>query len=104
MYKLNFVSNPRIMLFADGTEHEDGTYLTPDQIPDIIIPGLYDAIGDELILSLCIFAKKKYENYVRITAELWDGVITSKQMYKIFGDGSSIGAVDDNGKRIYAML
>lgn len=104
MDKLTFVSNPRIIFFAEGTEHEDGTQIRPEQIPDILLPGLYDALGNELILSLCIFSKERYENYVRIIAELWDGCITSKQIFKVFGDGSSIGAVDDNGKSIYDVV
>lgn len=105
MLKLNFVNNPRICFFAKGTEHEDGTLITPDQIPDILIPGIYDAIsGYDLILSLSIFADPEYDNYVRAHIIVWDGITVSRRLYKIFGDGSSIGCADTKGKSLDKML
>lgn len=104
MDKLNFVSNPRIMFFADGTEHEKGTCLQPDQIPSILIPGLCDAFGSDLILSLCIFSDERYENYVRVHGEIWDGVCTMRLMFKVFADGSSVGCADSHGATVQAVL
>ena len=104
MNKLNFVSNPRIMFFADGTEHEKGTHLQPDQIPSILIPGLCDAFGTDLILSLCIFSNERYDNHVRVHGEIWDGVCTMRRMFKVFGDGSSVGCADAHGASVQSVL
>lgn len=88
MNKLNFISNPRIIFFADGTEYEDGTQITADQIPSIIIPALSKATGSETILSLNIFADEDYENYVKALIVTWDGTCVTKRCAKLFGDGS----------------
>ena len=88
MNKLNFISNPRIIFFADGTEHEDGTQITADQIPSIIIPALSNAVGPETIISLNIFAYEDYENYVKALIVAWDGTCVTKRCAKLFGDGS----------------
>ena len=103
MNKLNFVSNPRIIFFAKGTEHEDGTYIRPDQIPALILPALSNAARYELILSVCIFADEYYENYAKALMTTWDGITVMKRCAKLFGDGS-YDWIESDGHTVWDMM
>lgn len=86
MYKMNFVSNPRITVFL--MDKDDTLDLTPDQIPDIIIPALTKACRNEVIISCSIFVKEDYGDCVHALITLWDGVCVMQKSFKLFGDGS----------------
>lgn len=86
MDKLNFVSNPRICVFIE--DNDDVLYLTPDQIPSVIIPALTRAAHGETILSCSIFVKEEYSDSVHALTVLWDGVCVIQKCFKLFGDGS----------------
>ena len=88
MNKLNFISNPRIIFFADGTEHENGTEIRPEQIPSLIIPALCKAAGSDIIISINFFAEEEYENYVKALMVTWDGCCVIKRMAYLYSNGS----------------
>lgn len=104
MDKLNFVSNPRIVVFLKDAEAEEDINITPDQIPGIIIPALYEAIGDEIILSLSIFAYDEYDDHVRALVNTWDGVCALQRHVKLYGDGSYEYIRKNNGRTLWQIM
>lgn len=86
MQKLNFISNPRILVFIE--DQEEVLRITPDQIPSIIIPALTGAAMNDVVISLSIFVKEEYGNCVHALTTLWDGVCVLQKCFKLFGDGS----------------
>lgn len=107
MIKLNFISNPRIILFIHDTmnmeEYASGKYIRPDQIPEILLDGLYNALRDDVILSLSIFAWPD-DDFVRIHVTIWDGICCMGKVYRIFGDGSYDRERDESGNLICDIL
>lgn len=107
MIKLNFVSNPRIILFVHDTldydQYADGITIRPDQIPTILLDGLYNALRDEVILSMSLFVWPD-ENWVRAHITVWDGLCCIKRHYRIYGDGSYDRERDESGNLVYEML
>ena len=93
MYRLNLLSNSRVMIcktFYDNTIEDEWINLTPDTIPDILIPALSNALGRYTVLRLSFFLDMSDPeiNYVDAIAYLWDGIICTKKDVRLFGDGS----------------
>lgn len=87
MNKITFVSNPSINIFINDDEP---FRISPERIPAILHESLSACTGSgkNTILALAIFIDEDYDNYVRALVTTWDGVIASKHMYKLYGDGS----------------
>ena len=87
MCKVTFVSNSSINIFINDDEPFE---IRPDRIPAILHESLSACTrsGKDTILALSIFIDEDHDNYVRALVTTWDGIIASKHMYKLFGDGS----------------
>lgn len=101
MRKLNLLSNSRIILFIND---DDPIRIEPDQIPVLILDALINAAYGETILSLALFADDSYDNYVRANITTWDGIVASKRILKLFGDGSFSHITDEYGSTCWGIL
>ena len=93
MSEINLLSNSRVMIcktFYDNTIEDEWIDLTPEMIPDILIPAISNAFGRSTILRLSLFLDMSNPevNYVDAIAYLWDGIICTKRDVRLFGDGS----------------
>lgn len=93
MIKLNLLSNSKVMIcktFYDNTIEDEWIDLTPETIPEILIPAISNAFGKSTILRLSLFLDMSDSevNYVDAIAYLWDGIICTKKDVRLFGDGS----------------
>lgn len=93
MDKLNLLSNSKVMIcktFYDNSIEDEWIDLTPDTIPEILIPALNNALSRYTILRLSLFLDMNDPevNYVDAITYLWDGIICIKKDVRLFGDGS----------------
>ena len=102
MHNINFVSNPAISFFKmyyDSDIENECIDVTPETIPEIIIPALSGACGSDLVLVLKVFIDMNdpEQEYVHAIISTWDGITAVKRGYRLYADGKYERLSDEFG-------
>lgn len=102
MHNINFVSNSAISFFKmyyDPDIENECVDVTPETIPEIIIPALSGACGSDLVLALKVFIDMNdpEKEYVHAIISTWDGITAVKRGYNLYADGKYERIPDEFG-------